>query len=139
MPPVLQSVSLARKFIIFRSSTLSIAVSNFTSRFLVTGGSNANVPAAVTYQSTNIVGQWRRAFCNATIVGAGGIGGIIGSLAFRTQDAPNYRPGLYCCFVAAALTIVSVTTTTVYMTVKNKLQAQGRTVIEGVEGFRYSI
>lgn len=111
---------------------------NLTFSFLVTGASNANVPASVMYQSNNIVGQWRRALCNATIVASGGLGGIVGSLAFCTQDSPNYRPGLYCCFVASFLTILSVATTTIHMIIKNKQQAQNRTVIEGVEGFRYT-
>ena len=28
------------------------------------------------------------------MIAGGGIGGIIGSLVFRQQDAPQYRPGL---------------------------------------------
>lgn len=59
--------------------------------FLIVGGANSNIPLVLTYQANNIVGQWRRAFCSATIVGAGGLGGIIGSLTFRSQDAPDYR------------------------------------------------
>jgi hypothetical protein len=51
--------------------------------FLVTAGANANVPAVMTYQANNIRGQWKRAFCSATLVSFGGIGGIIGSLVFR--------------------------------------------------------
>lgn len=51
--------------------------------FLVTAGANANVPAAMSYQASNIRGQWKRAFCSATLVGFGGIGGIAGSLVFR--------------------------------------------------------
>jgi hypothetical protein len=43
------------------------------------------------------------------------------------------------CFLAAALTIVSVATTSTYMIIQNRKQAQGRTVIEGVEGFRYTL
>lgn len=51
--------------------------------FLVTAGANSNVPAAMSYQANNIRGQWKRAFCSATLVGFGGIGGIAGSLVFR--------------------------------------------------------
>lgn len=69
----------------------------------------------------------------------GGVGGIVGSLVFRSQDAPTYHPGLYACFTAAALTIVSVTTTSIYMFTQNKKQAQHRSVIEGMEGFRYTL
>lgn len=51
--------------------------------FLVTAGANSNVPATMSYQATNIRGQWKRAFCSATLVGFGGLGGIAGSLVFR--------------------------------------------------------
>ena len=49
--------------------------------FLATMGSYANVPAILTYQANNIRGQWKRALCSATLVGAGGIGGIIGTVS----------------------------------------------------------
>ncbi len=65
--------------------------------FLMTGGANGNIPAVMTYQANNIRGQWKRAFCSATLVGFGGIGGIAGSLVFRSQDNPHYRPGIYAC------------------------------------------
>jgi MFS family permease len=51
--------------------------------FLVTAGANSNVPATMSYQANNIRGQWKRAFCSATLVGFGGVGGIAGSLVFR--------------------------------------------------------
>jgi hypothetical protein len=55
----------------------------YFSLFLVTAGANANIPVVMTYQANNIRGQWKRAFCSATLVGMGGIGGIAGSLVFR--------------------------------------------------------
>ncbi|KAL8830198.1 MAG: hypothetical protein Q9170_005844 [Blastenia crenularia] len=62
--------------------------------FLVTAGTNANIPTALAYQANNVRGQWKRAFCSALFVAFGGIGGIAGSTIFRTQDAPAYRPGI---------------------------------------------
>jgi MFS family permease len=52
--------------------------------FLLVAGANSNVPASLAYQATNIRGQWKRAFASATWVGFGGIGGIAGSLVFRS-------------------------------------------------------
>lgn len=63
--------------------------------FLTTGGANANIPASMAYQANNIRWQWQRALCSATLVGMGGVGGIAGSLVFRSQDAPTYHPGIY--------------------------------------------
>ena len=68
--------------------------------FLATIAGNANVPAVLTYQANNIRGQWKRALCSATLVGAGGLGGIIGSTVFREQDAPGYRPGIWTTMIA---------------------------------------
>lgn len=67
--------------------------------FLATAGANANVPALMAYQANNIRGQWKRAFCSATLTGFGGIGGIAGSLVFRTQDSPDYVPGIIATIV----------------------------------------
>lgn len=57
--------------------------------FLVTAGANANVPSTMAYQANNIRGQWKRAFCSATLVGFGGVGGIAGSLVFRSVHTSN--------------------------------------------------
>ena len=67
---------------------------------------------AMSYQANNIRGQWKRAFASATFVSFGGIGGIAGSLVFRSEDAPSYRPGLYACMACAALPIITVTVLT---------------------------
>lgn len=48
--------------------------------FLATMACNANVPCILTYQANNIRGQWKRALASATLVGAGGIGGIVVSV-----------------------------------------------------------
>lgn len=63
--------------------------------FFAVAGANANIPATMAYQANNVRGQWTRAFSSATLVGFGGIGGIISSVAFRSQDAPEYRPGMW--------------------------------------------
>lgn len=82
-------------------SIIGLPIMGFTSNsalryfgaFLGVAGTNACVPATMAYQANNVRGQWRRAFCSATLTALGGIGGIAGSLIFRTQDAPRYIPG----------------------------------------------
>lgn len=63
--------------------------------FLTVAGANANIPSCMAYQANNVRGQWTRALSSATMVGLGGLGGIVSSLVFRDQDAPEYRPGMY--------------------------------------------
>ncbi|EFY88294.1 phthalate transporter, putative [Metarhizium acridum CQMa 102] len=67
----------------------------YTGVFFVVAGASGNTPPVLTYQANNIRGHWKRAFCSATLVGFGGIGGIAGALVFRSQDQPRYLPGIY--------------------------------------------
>ncbi|KAL2023726.1 hypothetical protein VTK56DRAFT_1440 [Thermocarpiscus australiensis] len=112
--------------------------------FLVTAGSNANVPAAMSYQANNIRGQWKRAFCSATFVSFGGIGGIAGSLVFRSQDAPQYRPGLYACIATTLLNLILVTALSIYFYFLNRQADRGEKELECdaddnyEPGFRYT-
>ncbi|OIW26753.1 MFS general substrate transporter [Coniochaeta ligniaria NRRL 30616] len=111
--------------------------------FLVTAGANSNVPAAMSYQANNIRGQWKRAFCSATLVGFGGIGGIAGSLVFRSQDSPNYKPGLYACLACAILNIILVGILTLNFRRLNAQADRGEKELEDSDedyqpGFRYT-
>lgn len=107
--------------------------------FLATSSANANIPAVLTFQANNIRGQWKRAFASATLVGFGGLGGIVGSTVFRSQDAPNYRPGMYTTLIACALVIVITALLDLSFSRANKRAAAGERVIEKLEGFRYTI
>ncbi|KAH7037872.1 major facilitator superfamily domain-containing protein [Microdochium trichocladiopsis] len=112
--------------------------------FLVTAAANSNVPAVMSWQANNIRGQWKRAFCSATLVGFGGIGGIAGSLVFRAQDAKTgYKPGLYACITACLINIVIVCITDGYFIVQNKKADRGEKELEMEDGlppnFRYTL
>lgn len=65
--------------------------------FLVTAGCNASVPTILAWLANNIRGQWKRAFSSALLLSFGGTGGVAGALTFRSQDAPEYLPGLWSC------------------------------------------
>ncbi|TPX18235.1 uncharacterized protein E0L32_002744 [Thyridium curvatum] len=111
--------------------------------FLVTAGANSNVPAAMSYQANNIRGQWKRAFCSATLVGLGGVGGIAGSLVFRSQDNPKYLPGLWACIACALFNIVLVCIMTIVIHIENGKADRGEKELEGSDddyhpGFRYT-
>lgn len=108
--------------------------------FLVCMGANSNIPATMTYQANNIRGHWKRAFCSATLVGMGGIGGIIGSLVFRSQDAPRYLPGLYACIASQVVILCIVGLLTIKFTIDNRKAERGELHVEGGDAnFRYTI
>ncbi|KAB8200622.1 major facilitator superfamily domain-containing protein [Aspergillus parasiticus] len=107
--------------------------------FLVTGGVNASAPTALAYQAGNIRGQWKRAFSSAMMIGMGGIGGIAGSLVFRSQDAPEYYPGIYANLVGSALIILLVLALSVCFVFANRKARRGLTLLEGSAEFRYTL
>lgn len=107
--------------------------------FLATIGANANIPAIMTYQANNIRGQWKRALCSATLVGFGGIGGIIGSTVFRQVDAPRYGPGIMTCMIANGLMILIVLALSLKFWRANKRVDAGGKIIEGQVGFKYTL
>lgn len=107
--------------------------------FLATVAGNANVPAVLTYQANNIRGQWKRALTSATLVGFGGIGGIIGSTVFRSVDSPKYGPGIMATIIANGLIVVIVALLSVKFHFANKRAERGGKVIEGQQGFRYTL
>ncbi|KAK2616353.1 hypothetical protein QQS21_000787 [Conoideocrella luteorostrata] len=107
--------------------------------FVTTTACNANVPCILTWQANNIRGQWKRALCSATLVGTGGIGGIIGTTVFRSQDAPGYRPGMYATIAASALMMLVTLLLDLKFIRANKRAASGGKPIGGLKGFRYTL
>ncbi|KAH7395474.1 retrograde regulation protein 2 [Cadophora sp. MPI-SDFR-AT-0126] len=107
--------------------------------FLATIACNANIPAVLTYQANNIRGQWKRALCSATLVGFGGIGGIIGSTVFRDEDAPKYGPGIMTTMISSGLVIIITCVMSLKFHLANKRVDRGGKAIEGQEGFRYTL
>lgn len=73
--------------------------SKYVGLFFVAGGSQGDLMPIIAWQANNIRGQWKQSFVSANIIGMGGIGGVVGSLVFRSQDAPQYLPGIYACIV----------------------------------------
>ncbi|KAL4976048.1 major facilitator superfamily domain-containing protein [Aspergillus desertorum] len=107
--------------------------------FFTVAGSNSNIPAVMAYQANNVRGQWTRALSSATLVGFGGIGGIAGSLVFREQDKPHYRPGIWCAIACNLLLMLIVVVQSVWFRIANKRAERGERIIEGAPGFRYTI
>ncbi|OTA88159.1 hypothetical protein M434DRAFT_374907 [Hypoxylon sp. CO27-5] len=107
--------------------------------FLVVAGGSGNIPPVLTYQANNIRGHWKRAFSSATQIGAGGIGGIAGALVFRSQDQPRYLPGIYASIACNACIIVCTAALSVWFWHVNKRARRGAVILEGLEGFTYTL
>ena len=90
-------------------------------------------------QSNNIRGHWKRAFSSAALVGVGSMGGVAGALVFRSQDAPSYHPGIWAILVCNCVALVLTPAMSVYFRSQNKKADRGVVLIEGWQGFRYTI
>ncbi|PGH15941.1 hypothetical protein AJ79_02108 [Helicocarpus griseus UAMH5409] len=107
--------------------------------FICVAGVNANIPLIMAVQGGNIIGQWKRAFCSATLTGLGGVGGVAGSLVFRTQDAPDYIPGIIATMVCCGAVIITMLILTAYFKWANNKADRGELVINGNAEFRYTL
>ncbi|KAL9027430.1 MAG: hypothetical protein Q9196_004039 [Gyalolechia fulgens] len=106
--------------------------------FFATAGANANVPSVLTYQANNIRGQWKRAFCSATLVGGGALGGIVGSTVFRSEDSPTYIPGLSVAMGSQVVILLVVGALTLNFKANNKKADRGEKILEDSPSFRYT-
>ncbi|KAJ5168103.1 phthalate transporter [Penicillium canariense] len=107
--------------------------------FLVCAGCNATVPAVLAWQANNIRGQWKRAFCSASMITFGGTGGIIGALVFRSQDAPEYFVGVVASIVCNVVILTVAGILVAYMHHANRKAKRGTLEIEGLAGFYYTL
>ncbi|EAT84753.2 hypothetical protein SNOG_07287 [Parastagonospora nodorum SN15] len=107
--------------------------------FITVSGTNSAIPSVMAYQANNIRGQWRRAFCSASLTGIGGIGGIAGALIFRTEDAPSYVPGFAACMACNVLVIILVGILTIYFRSENAKADRGEKVLLEDPNFRFTI
>ncbi|KAJ5946677.1 MFS general substrate transporter [Penicillium verhagenii] len=112
--------------------------SRMVGAFLTTMGCNGNIPAAMAYQANNIRGQWTRAFASAIFVGLGASGGMTGSLVFRSQDAPEYHPGILTCLGLSCLIIVLVALLSIRFYRANRKVDKGELLIGNLPGFKYT-
>ncbi|KAI1421661.1 retrograde regulation protein 2 [Xylaria sp. FL1777] len=107
--------------------------------FLATGAYVSNWAALSAYQANNITGQWKRAFTAATVTALNGAGGIAGSFIVRSQEAPWYPTAIWVSIGSHILMIAIVVAFSAYFHFSNKLVASGKIVLEGLEGFKYTI
>lgn len=107
--------------------------------FLACIGSNSTIPALLTWQANNVRGQWKRAFSSALMISSGGVGGVVASFVFRTQDAPEYIPGITTGMVCGGIILLSACVLAWDFRRKNKKADRGEIVLEGLERFRYTL
>lgn len=102
-------------------------------------GSQCAIPSVYTFLANNVVGTTKRQMAVPLQTVWGGIGGIAGSLLFRQQDYPKYRPGLYASFTSLSICLILTSSITVYFYRENKKADREGKILEGVENYRYTL
>ncbi|KAF5011453.1 hypothetical protein FDECE_2442 [Fusarium decemcellulare] len=111
----------------------------YAGMFLAIAGSNCAIPSALAFLANNVVGTSKRQFAVPIQTVFGGIGGIIGSMIFRREDYPGYRPGLYASFGLMALNAVLAGGLGVFFWLQNRKAYKDGRVLEKLQGFRYTL
>ncbi|KAL2429095.1 MFS transporter prlL [Exophiala dermatitidis] len=107
--------------------------------YLATFGTQANVPGTLTYGQSQTADVRKKGVVAAAMISIGAAGGITGSTIFRSQDAPQYLPGMWATISMQMLYSTVTILLSIYLRRQNRLADEGkRPALEGVEGFRYA-
>ncbi|KAF5380507.1 hypothetical protein D9615_004684 [Tricholomella constricta] len=109
--------------------------------FLVNAGNSGTIPGILAYAANNVVSHSKRSVQSALTVSLGGVGGIIASTVFRSQDAPRYLPGLGVSIGSQGVLIFLVLITNIHFRRLNRLSKENKLKkpLEGQPGFLYTL
>lgn len=110
-----------------------------TGVFLSMTGIQCIIPTVFTFMSNNIVSVKSRKVGIALQIVVGAVGGVVGSQIFRVKDAPKYRPGMYAALALMVVFMINVAGITEYFRRQNKKADEEGLIIDGVDGFRYTL
>lgn len=118
---------------------ISSPAPRYIGTFLGEAGVNGLVVTTLAWQSNNLRGDARRATATAVMITLSGIGGIYSSLVFRQQDAPNYFPGIVAVMAICIAAVISAIVSIIILRWENKQADEGKKIIDGLEGYRWTI
>ncbi|GMK56821.1 hypothetical protein CspeluHIS016_0306610 [Cutaneotrichosporon spelunceum] len=106
--------------------------------FIAVGGSNANMPLAISWAQTAIRRQSKRGYTSAIVVAFGGISGIIAGVSFIEKEADQgYPTGIHITLAMTAASILCCLGLWVYFRLENRRADRDGKVLEGHPDFRY--
>ncbi|KIX10367.1 uncharacterized protein Z518_01449 [Rhinocladiella mackenziei CBS 650.93] len=107
--------------------------------YLAIFGTQANVPGTLAYGQSQTAEVRKKGVVAAAMISVGAAGGITGSTIFRSQDAPQYLPGMWATISLQILYSIVTLGLSMYLKHQNRLADEGkRPALENVEGFRYA-
>lgn len=116
-----------------------VPAARYVGLFLAIYGCQSDIPTSLAYGQNQTARPEKCGVVAAASISGGAIGGICGSTIFRSQDAPQYLPGMWTTIVLQILYCVVTFSLSTYFKRQNRLADEGRKpALEGVEGFRYA-
>lgn len=116
-----------------------VPAARYVGLFLAIYGCQSNIPSSLAYGQNQTARPEKRGLVAAASISGGAIGGICGSTIFRSQDAPQYLPGMWTTITLQILYCIVTISLSMYFKRQNRLADEGkRPALEGVEGFRYA-
>lgn len=113
--------------------------SQYLGLFFTLGGSLVNGPMIIVFAQNNAPTRMKRAVSSGLQLSMGAIGGIIGSTVFRSQDAPTYTPGVIVVICSATAIMILSCLLALHFRRMNRLHKETRCVLEGQEGFVFTL
>lgn len=98
----------------------------------------SNWAAMNAYQSSNIVGQWKRATFAAAATASNGLGGIAGAFIIRYNEAPRYMTAIWVSIGSHIIIIAIVGIFSTYFWYANGRQRKGMVLLERTLEFSYT-
>lgn len=107
--------------------------------FLAVAGNNCCIPTVLAFLANNVPlnSEHQVAVPIQTIFA--GLGGVVGSIIFREQDYPGYRPGLYASIGCMLLCMVITGLLAILYQHENQTADDQGKILEGMPEFRYTI
>ncbi|KAJ5163513.1 Major facilitator superfamily domain general substrate transporter [Penicillium coprophilum] len=97
------------------------------------------IPGVLAFQANNITSHSKRGVASATCLIGGGLGGIIASVAFKSDESPHYTTGIWVTFGFSMASIFLTLMMDFYFWKTNKKARETNGQIEGMTGWYYTL
>lgn len=97
------------------------------------------IPGVLAFQANNITSHSKRGVASATCLIGGGLGGIIASVTFKSDESPHYTTGIWVTFGITMVSICLTLMMDIHFWKTNKKARETNGQIEGMAGWYYTL
>ncbi|KAJ5773402.1 hypothetical protein N7457_008298 [Penicillium paradoxum] len=107
--------------------------------FLGVGFLQFCIPGVLAFQANNITSRSKRGVASATCLIGGGLGGIIASITFKSDESPHYTTGIWVTFGVTMASIALIMMMDYHFWKMNKKAKETNSYIENMAGWYYTL